>query len=128
MIFDEHLEAAMDRDARQPRVACLLQPLDQERTEHAFVEHVAVEIRPFDAFRIGQDDLPDPEGRKRRPQTAHDLRPRHRQQQIDVGPVRDRRLERAAQRDGLGMHGLHGAAAERPLDQADAHLLVYRDP
>ena len=49
LVLDEDPELPMDRHARQPRVAGLLQALDQQRPVGGFLEDVRVEVVALDA-------------------------------------------------------------------------------
>ncbi len=118
----------MDRDDRQPRVARLLQSFDQQRPVGLRREDVRVEVVALDLLGVGQDDLSDAERRDLRPQPAHHFRPRHSQQEIDRRPRRDARSRaRSASVDRAVRDRLHRADATRPVDDADADRVSWRD-
>ena len=74
VVFDQHPELFVDGNHRQPGVARLLQPLDEERPIAGLGEDVRVEIIALHALGVGQDDLPDAKRRELGPQPAQDLR------------------------------------------------------
>jgi hypothetical protein len=74
VVFDQHSELSVDGNHRQPRVARLLKPLDEERPIARFGDDVRVEIVALHALGVRQNDLPDAKRRELSPQPAHDLR------------------------------------------------------
>jgi len=82
VVFDQNAELFVDRHAREPRVARLLKPLDEQRPVTRFAEHVRVEVIAFDACGIRQDDLADAERRQLSPEPAQHFRAWQCQQQI----------------------------------------------
>ena len=110
----------MDRHARQPRVAGLLQPFDQQRPIGGRLDHVRVEVVPLDACGVGQHDPPDPERGELGPQAPQHLRAGQRQQQIDLGHVRCVRLEFGAHHDAVFIEREDLAQAPGTVDDADA--------
>ena len=116
VILDEHLQLPMDRDDGEPRVARLLQAFDEERAVARFGQDVRIEVLPFHALGIRQDDPPNTQRGELGPQAPHHLRPGQGEQDIDSRPRRDVGLEQAAQRHPAITSGLHGADAERTIE------------
>jgi hypothetical protein len=67
VVLDQLAELAMDGHTRQPRVARLLETLDQERPIARFGQDMGIEVRTLHPFRIREDDPPDAKRRKLRP-------------------------------------------------------------
>ena len=103
----------MDRHARQPRVAGLLQAFDQQRPVGGCLEDVRVEVVALDARRVGEHDPPDAERGELRPQAPQHLRARQRQQQIDGG--RRRRPSRRASDRSTTRSSSSARISPRPL-------------
>jgi hypothetical protein len=117
VVFDQHFEPTMDRDCRQSGVACLLESLDEERTVTRVGEHVCVEVMTFDPFGVGENDLVYAERGQLRPQPAHHLWPRQREQQIDPRPRWCRGVENARQRHTAVGRRDYRSHSERPFEQ-----------
>ncbi len=96
-VFDQDPETSVDRDGWQPRVTSLLQPFDEERAKAFRRQHVRIEVIALDALRLRENNLAEDERRKLGPETPHHFGTRHREEQIDRWPRRNRRLERALQ-------------------------------
>ena len=126
-VLNEHLELSVNRDERQPRVARLLQSLDEQRPVARRGEDVRVEIVSFHARGVGQNDPSNAEGRKLGPEPPHHFRPRERKEQINRRTARHARVERAAHIDPLVGGGLHDTNAERAVEDSHAHLMSGRD-
>ena len=126
VILDEDPELPVDRDRRQPRVASLLQPLDEERPVGRFGEDVRAEVVPFHAFGIGQDDLPHTKRRELRPETPHHLGARQREQHIDQGTWGSVGLEDAAHGDAAVTGILNGPDTERTVKASNSNGLARR--
>lgn len=127
MILDENPELPVDGDPRRPRVARLLQPLDQQRTIGRFGDEVGIEVVPLYALGIGQDDLPDAKRRELRPQPTDDFRARQGKQNVDARARRSGPLEHAAQCHAAIVHGFDGPDAEWAIEQPEANCLTGCD-
>ena len=88
MILHEHLELPMHRHRRQPCVARLLHPFDEQRTIAALVQNMRIEVMPFHALGIRQDDLPDTQRGELSPQAPHHFRTGKGEQHIHLWPGR----------------------------------------
>ena len=117
----------LDGDSGKPGVARLLQPFDQQGPVASRRQDVRVEIASLHAFRVGQNDLPDPERGDLSPEPPHHLRSRQRKQKVYPWPGRSIRFERAVQSDSPVGDRLDGAHAARAVEDADAHLRPRRD-
>ncbi len=82
LVLDEHLELPVNAHDRDARVPSLLQAFEQQRAIDVWLEHMRVEVVPFNSSRIGEPDAADTEGGKLSPQTLEDLGTRQRQQQV----------------------------------------------
>ena len=120
LVFDEDPELPMDRHARQPRVAGLLQALDQQRPVGRRLEDVRVEVVALDARGVGEHDPPDAERGELGPQAPQHLRAREGQQQIDAGRRRHRRVELGPQHDPVLVEREDLALSPGAIDDADA--------
>jgi hypothetical protein len=125
-IFDQRLELPPDQHARQPRVARLLEPFDQQRPVGSLREHVRVEVVAFHTRRIRQDDLAHPERRELSPEAPQHLRPRQRQQEIDRRPRRHHLLEPAPQLGPFVIDRHDRPASAGSIDDTHAHLVADR--
>jgi hypothetical protein len=127
VVLDQDFELSMDGDGRQPSIAGLLQSFDEERTVAALCQDVRVEVRPFDALGVGQDDLPDTERRELGPQPPHHFRPWDREQEIDARSRGRGGLEYALHRHATALRRLDRADTERPVESSDANRLARDD-
>ena len=127
VILDEHREALVDRDERYARIASLLQPFNQKRTETRFVHDVTVEVIALYLLRVGEDDLAHAQGGELSPQPSQHLWSRHGQQKIHTRPIRSGCFEPALERNRGRIDEHHRADAHRAIDDAHPHLVARRD-
>jgi hypothetical protein len=126
VILDKDPELPVNGDRRQPRITCLLKAFDEQRTVRLFSQDVRVEVVTFDAFGVGQDDLPDTECRELCPQASHHFRARQSKQHIDLWTWGNCGFELAAQRDASVSHRGHCAHPERTVQHSDSNRLSRR--
>ena len=127
VVLEENLEPPVNRHDGEMRVACLLEPLEEERSIVVGLEDVGVEVVAFDPRGVGQNNLADAERGHLCPQSLHHFRTGQREQQVDGWPDRYR-VERAFQRDRVRVEGEDRAGAEPTINHPGAHLVSWLNP
>ena len=125
-VLDQRLELLVYRHLRQPRVAGLLQALDEQRAIAFRRHHVRVEVVAFHARRVGQYDLPDAERGELGPEAPHHLRPGQRKEHVNGRPWRDHRFEPARQVNRPVSERCDRCHAARAIEHPDAHDVPRR--